>query len=35
MLSPAAGIAMTTPAQLQNTIFVDEDAARHALEQVR
>lgn len=26
---------MTTPAQFQNTIFVDEDAAREALEQVR
>jgi len=26
---------MTVPAQLQNTIFVDEDAAREALEQVR
>ena len=26
---------MTKPAQLQNTIFVDEDAAREALEQVR
>jgi transposase-like protein len=29
------GIAMAGPAQFQNTIFVDENAAREALEQVR